>query len=367
MSTTIRRSASTDQDPGRFRRIVVGVDLTDASNEVLAVAAALARHVGADLSVLHVVPDPCAQPWAKAVDVAPGDLIDRWVGEAEARLRHLETGLEPARVSTAVRLGSAADEILRFAREARADVIVLGRHEASEPSHGRMGPVVSRVLEAAGCPVITAPALDERRVIPSPPVRPSRESGIHGILVATDLSALSRAAVVFGRRLAGQMHCPLHVLNVVESRWMRSAACAIPTPETIETLRRAARTFHQRDLLESLTDGTGDSLRPLVRVGDPATEILRCATQLGDDLIVLGTHGRGAVGRGFLGSVARNVVTRAVCPTVTIGPLSARQARGRTVAQDEVPGISPVPAAGPARPDQSIEPRRPVSFHAGAA
>jgi nucleotide-binding universal stress UspA family protein len=368
MSTTIRSSASTDQDPGQFRRIVVGVDLTDASNEVLAVAAALTRRVGADLSILHVAPDPCAQPWAKGVDVAPGDLVDRWVGEAEARLRHFETGLEPARVTTAVRLGSAAEEILRFAREARADVIVLGRHEASAPSHGRMGPVVSRVLEAAGCPVITAPTLEgERRVIPSPPVRPSRESGIHGILVATDLSALSRAAVAFGRRLAGQMHCPLHVLNVVESPWTRPAACPIPTPETIETLRRAARTFHQRDLLESLTDRTGDSLRPLVRVGDPATEILRCATQLGDDLIVLGTHGRGAVGRRFPGSVARDVVTRAVCPTVTIGPLSARQARGRTVAQDEVPGISPVPAARPAGPDQSIEPRRPVSFHAGAA
>jgi nucleotide-binding universal stress UspA family protein len=331
MPIRIGDSAHADGDAGRIRRVVVGVKLTNASHEALAIAADLARRVGADLSILYVAPDPCTQPLAKAVDVEPGDLADRWVGEAEARLRHLETGLEPARVTTAVRLGSAADEILRFARESEADVVVLGRNEASEPSHRRMGPVVSRVLDAAGCPVITAPALKgERRVIPSPPVRPSRESGIHGILVATDLSALSRAAVAFGRRLAGQMHCPLHVLNVVESPWTRSAACAIPAPETIETLRRAARTFHQRELLESLTDGTGDGLRPLVRVGDPATEIIRCATQLGDDLIVLGTRGRGAVGRRFLGSVARDVVTRAPCPTATIGPLSARQARSRT-------------------------------------
>jgi nucleotide-binding universal stress UspA family protein len=343
MSIRTRDSACPDHEAGRIRRIVVGVDLTNASTEPLAVAATLARRVGADLSILHVVPDPCAQPWAKAVDVEPGDLVERWVGDADARLRHLETGLEPARVTTAVRLGSAADEILRFAREAGADVIVLGRHDASEPSRRRVGPVVSRVLEAAGCPVITAPVVEgERTVIPSPPVRPPAEPGIHGILVATDLSARSRAAVAFASRLARQLHCRLHVVNVVESPWTRSPTCAVPAPETIETLRRAARTFHQRDLADTLPDGTGSGLRPLVRVGDPATEIIRCATQLGDDLIVLGTHGRGAVGRKFLGSVARDVVARAPCPTVTIGPLIARQAHSPNAA-------------------------RAVSFHAGAA
>jgi nucleotide-binding universal stress UspA family protein len=373
MSIQMRDSERAGLDPGRIHRIVVGVDLTDGSSEAIAVAAMLARAVGADLSLLHVAPDPFDQPWAKTVDVELGDLAERWVVEAETRLRHLQTGLEPGRVTTVVRLGSAADEILRFAVETDADVIVMGRHSAREVASGRTGRVVSRVLECARCPVITAPVLESERVlIPSPAPLPSSgaERAIHGILVATDLSTLSRAAVAFARRLGTDLHCPVHVLHVVESPWTRSPAYATPEPETIETLRRAARAFHTRALQAWYADGAGVHLHPLVRVGDPATEIVRCAAQMGADLIVLGTHGRGAVGRRLLGSVARDVVTRAACPIVTIGRLSARRARRHTAPAASGPNMSvvvPIAATGQPRPDETLEAPRAVPFHAGAA
>ncbi len=47
-----------------------------------------------------------------------------------------------------------------------------------------------------------------------------------------------------------------------------------------------------------------------VRIGDPATEILDLATELGADLVVVGSHGRGPMGRLVLGSVSDAVAHR---------------------------------------------------------
>jgi nucleotide-binding universal stress UspA family protein len=52
--------------------------------------------------------------------------------------------------------------------------------------------------------------------------------------------------------------------------------------------------------------------------GDPATQILRVAMEIGCDLIVLGSHGRTGLGRLLMGSVAEQVLRRASCPVLTV-------------------------------------------------
>jgi hypothetical protein len=49
----------------RIRRILVGIDFSDAANAALASAVAVARRVSAHLSIVHVVADPCDERWAK--------------------------------------------------------------------------------------------------------------------------------------------------------------------------------------------------------------------------------------------------------------------------------------------------------------
>lgn len=51
--------------------------------------------------------------------------------------------------------------------------------------------------------------------------------------------------------------------------------------------------------------------------GDPATEIVRVATDEHADLIVMSTHGRSGLTRVLMGSVAELVVRRAPCPVLT--------------------------------------------------
>jgi nucleotide-binding universal stress UspA family protein len=64
-----------------------------------------------------------------------------------------------------------------------------------------------------------------------------------------------------------------------------------------------------------------------IRTGDPASEVIRLAEQIGADLIVMSTHGRRGLSRFFLGSVAERVVREAHCAVLTIKPTLRRGAR----------------------------------------
>jgi nucleotide-binding universal stress UspA family protein len=63
----------------------------------------------------------------------------------------------------------------------------------------------------------------------------------------------------------------------------------------------------------------------IVFIGDVVGGILQAIVQFKPDLLVMATHGRGAVAHFFLGSVAEAVVRKAECPVLTVrnpGPAS---------------------------------------------
>ncbi len=55
-------------------------------------------------------------------------------------------------------------------------------------------------------------------------------------------------------------------------------------------------------------------------IGNTADEICKAADEIGADLIVIGTHGRGGLSHALLGSVAEKVVRKAPCPVLTVRP-----------------------------------------------
>lgn len=61
-------------------------------------------------------------------------------------------------------------------------------------------------------------------------------------------------------------------------------------------------------------DAAGLAFTPHIHVGEPPQIIAKLAGELGCDLILMGTHGRGTVGNVMLGSVATRVVHLSSCP-----------------------------------------------------
>ena len=134
------------------------------------------------------------------------------------------------------------------------------------------------------------------------------------ILVPTDFSPASRAALRYGIALARAFDAKLSLLNVPEHPG--EAAEAEYPIGIYETMKNAAN----ERLGGLLTKEEAREFRPdyAMRIGNPANEIVRFADEREIDLIVMGTHGREGVARVLIGSVAETVVRRANCPVLTV-------------------------------------------------
>jgi nucleotide-binding universal stress UspA family protein len=138
------------------------------------------------------------------------------------------------------------------------------------------------------------------------------------ILVATDFSEPSGVALAYGRDLARNYNASLHVLHVVDDVITRySTEVGFMLPSMQEDLDKSAR----RELEAHLTDEDRTQLNAVAAVtrgANVADSICAYAKANAIDLIIAGTHGRGAVKHMLMGSVAERVVRRAPCPVLTV-------------------------------------------------
>jgi len=138
------------------------------------------------------------------------------------------------------------------------------------------------------------------------------------ILVATDFSDASKAALVYGRELAHTFGARLDVLHVVPNlaKYYAAESYTATFPEIEAGMEEAA----QREIDRLLTDeDRHHGARAILRTLESAAAgITQHARDAGVDLIVMGTHGRGGVAHLLMGSVAERVVRTAPCPVLTV-------------------------------------------------
>ena len=140
------------------------------------------------------------------------------------------------------------------------------------------------------------------------------------ILVATDFSAASDAALAFARTLASRFGASLHLLHILEDPYVTGAFAPevyAPPPAGLREswLRSAEATMA---MLVTEADTAAFNITTDVVFGPIAHTIVERASQIGADLIVMGTHGRGGVAHLLMGSVAERVVRTAGCPVLTV-------------------------------------------------
>ena len=143
------------------------------------------------------------------------------------------------------------------------------------------------------------------------------------ILIGTDGSACALEAVQLGIELAAEHQAEAIVVHVAPlldpiatAGWGYGAAL----PHHLDDADRASL-----DEALALAADRGVHAHSKLLVGDPADEIVTHADSVDADLIVVGSHGRGALASAFLGSVSRQVLHDARRPV-----LVARGVRART-------------------------------------
>ena len=146
--------ATPDDVRKTVRRILVPVDLTDASEHTVARARQIAVLLAAPLVVAHVIEPVRAMVPGHAF---AANVDNERRGRAELRLQQLVEALPPEpRVEALIVFGEPAEEIAKIAADRQARLIVMGLH-ASAVSGARMGSVTYRVLSVTHGLVLALP------------------------------------------------------------------------------------------------------------------------------------------------------------------------------------------------------------------
>src|SRR4051794_3311152 len=135
------------------------------------------------------------------------------------------------------------------------------------------------------------------------------------ILVAVDGSDQAGWAADVAGRIAGDTGARVTLVHAIPEPAALGADYAYAGPGLLAARRDQGEEFlrHARGRLP-----TGVAVESLLYEGEPARQVIAAAKECGADLIVIGTHGRGVLGRLLLGSTAEWVVRHASCPVLTV-------------------------------------------------
>jgi nucleotide-binding universal stress UspA family protein len=145
----------------RIAVIVAPVDVTKSSVQGLEEAATWANELGSELHLLHVVPDPTTQAWAvEAFGVDFEAVANDWIQKAQPVVDALasQLPLPAARVKTRVQMGRPGEQIVAYAQEHEAGLIVMPSGEHGRIARLLLGSVADYVVRNATCPVLVLPA-----------------------------------------------------------------------------------------------------------------------------------------------------------------------------------------------------------------
>jgi nucleotide-binding universal stress UspA family protein len=141
------------------------------------------------------------------------------------------------------------------------------------------------------------------------------------ILVPTDFSEPSDAALQYARMVAGKFGASLHLLHVFESPlYLAGAVSAEVYVADAAAIQAELMEQAKNNLAERVTAGDREryAVTTDIVTGLSASSIVKYATEQHIDLIVMGTHGRRGMSHLLLGSVAEHVVRTAPCPVLTV-------------------------------------------------
>lgn len=156
---------------------------------------------------------------------------------------------------------------------------------------------------------------------------------MNALLVALDFSSASTRILAAAKPLAKKLGSKLilfHASEPVASYVPVGAAMDVieAVPQTVIEDTMAAEQKRLDGMAESLR-GEGFQVEADVRIGIPADEIVARAEEEGCELIILGSHGHGAIYHLFSGSVVTGVLKKTKVPVFVV-PIGTHHQKGKS-------------------------------------
>lgn len=290
--------------------MLIPLDGSSLAECVLPHTVAVAEAVNAQVTLLRAV-ERETTPGSRAVDPLSWHMrkseADTYLDEIAGRLR--DVGLS---VKTALKEGSAAEQIISYTRDNDVGLIIISSHGRSGLSRWNINSVVQKVILQAYAPTMIVRAY-----------QPASEGlgslRYEKLLLPLDGSKRAECTLPWAESLAEFHHCKLLLTHVVNRP---------------EVPRRAPLTEEERDLVERLTElnrqegeaylqgvssrlGSAADVRLLVS-DNPAAALHGVVDEEDVDLVVMAAHGYSGESRWPYGSMALNFVAYGSTPLLMI-------------------------------------------------
>lgn len=297
------------QISGALRKILLATDLSARGDRALERAVSISLRHDVQLTILHVIEQFDESTLTYGVHGLPS--WRRPPDAAEVMKQKIKQGLRSDLGDAVdkdvilIEEGNPAEVIERTATSGQFDLVITGV--------AREGPFSNRPMVLGK----TVEQLLRRLPVPILIVKDRPRDPYQHIVVTTDFSKPSAHALQMALRFFPTQ--PLYLLHASEAPYSTLADDSRLHAERYRT----ARAEELREFLAStfLPEDDRRRLIPMIEPGHPQQIIREYVQVHGGDLVVLGTHGRGAVMEAFLGSTTKSILSTLPCDALVVrGP-----------------------------------------------
>lgn len=151
-----------------MKKIIIAIDYNPAAEKVAEAGHAIARSLNAPVVLVHVIAEPAfyameyspVMGYQGAYTEGTAEVVEEIKKEAEAFLASSVKHLGDDSIQTAVLDGKIDEAIIQYAKEQKADLIIMGSHRHSGIDRLFLSDVAVNVLRHSPIPLLTIPTGD---------------------------------------------------------------------------------------------------------------------------------------------------------------------------------------------------------------
>ena len=277
------------------KNIVIPTDFSETSMLAIKQGSSLAQYTKGEVYLVHII----SKHWEKFNVFTPTlslDDIEKASGAVEKKLEELASDIRKeygVNVTTVVNTGNPTTEVVKFAKEVKAGIVVMGTHGYSAWEDLTIGSNALKVITKNSCPVMTIS-------------QPTHELGYHHIVMPIDTSEHSRHKVNFTLELAKLYSSKIHVVGLLAS----DEESKVPAINLI---------IHQ---IQKMAEEQGliCEVKLQENVKNRAIATVEYCNEVNGDLITIMTDQDAEVSGFFLGNYALQVIHHSKVPVISIKP-----------------------------------------------
>ena len=272
----------------KIKRIIVGVDVTEKSNNVLKRALILAHENKAVLFVFHAI----RTPW---LDV-PSYFGSKEIGiDKEGISKKIEKKIKALNKETKVscfvfaKEGNADDVLLHESKLLKADMIVIGAHSKAKGRKGFLGTTAQKVAHQSHLPVLI--------------VKNSVKKSYKNIIAPTDFAIQSKQSTLFAKNVFPTAN--INIVNAFETIYMEGPYAVVG--RDLSQYNDVAKSCAKKDLKDFMQDVSvkkGKVIEGEFYIKEALVNYIKDGSY---DLVVVGSRGTSGF-KALLGSVATYIL-----------------------------------------------------------